>query len=904
MRRKYTGLTSGEVEISRKNYGENKLKGEKKKGFFKTLLGNLNDPIIRVLIIALFINIIFSLPHINIVESIGIAVSVLIATLVSTISEYSSENAFEKLKKENENVKVTVKRNGDVYEIDQNDVVVGDLLVLEAGAMIPADCYLISGTLSLDESSLTGESQAIIKSPLNNEEALRLTGEIYEILEKGKELPKGKKESTLLKGSLITHGYGEAIAIRVGEKTYIGAEAKKLSSEQRPSPLKKRLTHLAKIISIIGYVLAVIVALLYLFNAFFISASFEKTEILSRLTDVRFVMSKILSAITLGVSITVVAVPEGLPMMITVVLSSNMKKMANDNVLVRKLVGIETSGNISMLFTDKTGTLTEGNMKLVGYATSNAEYKRKSINTAPKIEKYITLCANYCTNAIKQDGKIISKDATERALLSVHSNNNLKAKIVEKIPFDSDKKYSAVRIRNESEELVIFKGAPEVLLSASTHYLDENGIEIELTPRKINEIKKKQDDFSSQGLRVIAIGIKTRNIDTSLDEITFVSLVSFKDTIRKEVHKAIKEVKEAGVNVVMITGDSKLTATAIAKECGIITPYSKQNVVLEASELHKMTDQEVKDILPNLAVVSRALPSDKSRLVTLSSELGYVVGMTGDGINDASSLKLADVGFAMGSGTEVAKEASDIVIKDNNFASIVKAILYGRTIFSSIRKFIVFQLIMNFSAVGISIIGPFIGVPTPVTITQMLWVNIIMDTLGALAFASEPPLKTYMKREPISSNEKILTKKMIQQIVAISGYILCLSTWFLTSERAGVLLTNGTEKYLLSSFFAMFIFTGVFVCFTVRTPSVNLLKNLSKNPPFAIIMTLILIIQIFFVYFGGEVLRTVPLAFCDVLSVTLISLSVVAFDTLRKLGARLKRKSIHKKKYYNLKGKI
>ena len=306
--------------------------------------------------------------------------------------------------------------------------------------------------------------------------------------------------------------------------------------------------------------------------------------------------------------------------------------------------------------------------------------------------------------------------------------------------------------------------------------------------------------------------------------------------------------------------------------------------------LEKISDVELEKLLPKIAVIARALPSDKSRLVRVAQNIGYVVGMTGDGINDAPSLKAADVGFGMGSGTEVAKEACDIVISDNNFASIVKAILYGRTIFESIRKFIVFQLTMNFGAVGITLLGPFIGVDSPVTVTQMLWVNIIMDTLGALAFANEPYLEEYMKRPPKSISEQIISRKMVEQIAFTAAYVLALCVWFLKSDALPMLLTRGDDRYILSAFFAMFIFTGVFACFTARTTRVNILVGIGKNKSFLAIMLSISVMQMAFIYFGGDTFRSTPLYVGDLFKVILISFTVVAFDLLRKVSFKLLRK--------------
>ena len=862
MQETHKALTSDEVIASREIHGENKLGEHKKKGFIRSFLGNLNDPIIKILIIALFLNIIISIPNVNWFESCGIGASIFIATLVSTISEYSSENAFEKLRQRDGGRLAFVKRADGVSKIPEEEVVVGDIVVLESGMSVPADATIFNGYVTLDESALTGESSEV-------EKRAELTEE---------------KSRELLKGSLVTGGYAEAIVTRVGEKTYYGRVAKELERETRPSPLKKRLSHLAKTISRLGYFLAGITALAYLFNSFVIDTHFVISDTLALLGDYKFVFSKLLSALTLAISITVVAVPEGLPMMITVVLSSNMKKMARDNVLVRKMVGIETSGNINLLFTDKTGTLTEGKLKLKEIYGANAEkISLNEMKIKKEFKECFTLCTFYATNAKVNGKEIISNDACETALIEYASFFKPRARVVEKLPFDSTKKYSACALCYEGKSLTVFKGAPERLINNSVKYLDQDGQILKINEQILKKLRQKLNELASKSYRVIAMGIKEEFLDTSLNEITFLGLVAFRDKVRKEVPGAIKCVQEAGVGVVMITGDNPTTAEAVAKETGIISPYSGRSLIIKAEELAKMTDEEVAKILPRLAVVARALPSDKTRLVTISQRAKYVVGMTGDGVNDAPSLKGADVGFAMGSGTEVAKEAGDIVIKDNNFASVVKAILYGRTIFESIRKFIQFQLIMNFSAVGISLLGPFIGVDTPVTITQMLWINIIMDTLGALAFATEPPLSFYMKQKPKSADEKILSKKMIRTIIVTSLYVLSLCVWFLKSDTCGMILSNGQEKYLLSAFFGMFIFTGVFVCFLSRTERVNVFSNISKNRAFILIMLLVSIMQISFIYFGGNLFRTVPLSPRDLLFTIVVSFTVIIFDFIRKL---------------------
>ncbi len=860
------GLTDEEVLLSRQEYGENKLTKQKKKGFLAHFWGNLKDPIIKVLIVALFINIAVSFPRVNWFESFGILTSILIATLVSTISEYSSENAFEKLRQKDGEALVSVKRANGVSKINESELVVKDIVILESGMAVPADITLYTGEIKVNESALTGESE-----------------EIRKYAENGK--------NSILKGSLITGGYAEGVVSAVGEKTFYGKIANDLSRETRPSPLKIRLTHLAKSISRLGYLLAAVTALAYLFNAFFIDTHFVMSETLALLSDFRFVISKLLGALTLAISITVVAVPEGLPMMITVVLSSNMKKMARDNVLVRKMVGIETAGNINLLFTDKTGTLTEGKLKVKCFISPKGEkIGREELKIKTKFREYLTLCANFCTNAERNGNKIIGNDAQETALLEYLQAYHPRAVILEKNPFDSAKKYSSAQIKYDGKELTLIKGAPEILISSASSYIDENGRTININEEVKRILYRKLNELTKESYRVLAFGVKEGKSDTPLDKIAILCLGVFKDKVRNEVPKAVLSVQEAGVSVVMVTGDSVGTATAIAKECGIISERLGRNLVISASELHKMSDNDVEKILPSLAVVARALPSDKTRLVDISQRAKYIVGMTGDGVNDAPSLKGADVGFAMGSGTEVAKEAADIVIKDNNFASIVKAILYGRTIFQSIRKFVQFQLIMNLSAVGISLLGPFIGVDTPVTITQMLWINIIMDTLGALAFASEPPLLKYMKEKPKKPDEKILSRSGKRTVILTSLYMLALSIWFLKSDTSAMILSNGDEKYLLSAFFGMFIFAGIFVCFLSRSNSINILYGIRKNKSFILIMLLVALLQVSFIYFGGETFRCVPLTLRDLLLVVLISFTLLIFDFIRKLLIRIFKK--------------
>ena len=868
------GLTDNEVERSRREHGANVFKGTKKKSFLRCFFGNLNDPVIKILLAALAVNIFLVIRGGDIFETLGIAVSVFLSTLISTLSERGSEAAFRRLDAECSERRICAYRNGALKEIDVSDVVVGDVIKIGAGEQIPADAFIIRGSLRLDQSMLTGESREVSK--------------VYST-DKTK-TPSSK--SAVFRGSAVLSGEAEIEVFAVGEQSFLGHISDEVRLDTRDSPLKIRLSKLAKQISILGYIAAILVALAYLFNILVIDSGFEKIIILQKITNIRFIFEHLLHAFMLGLTVIVMAVPEGLPMMIAVVLSSNIKKMIRDNVLVRKPVGIEAAGSMNILFTDKTGTITEGKMSVGEIITADAKSfssPREISYASQKIYDLYTLNAIFNTSATISGNEIIGGNATEKAILSSVIDINPHPitngyTVLERIPFDSSIKYSAVHLSSDSRRVLI-KGAPEKLMPYCKYAYLGDGKRVPF-PSVSKLLLPKISSLMREGKRILWIAEGTSMQNGGLCELTLICAIVLLDKLRIEAKASNEALRKAGVGVVMITGDNKETATHIARECEIIN--SSRSLVLESEELSKMSDSEIASALPRLAVIARALPQDKSRLVRISQEAGLVVGMTGDGVNDAPALKRADIGFAMGSGTSVAKEASDIIIVDNNLSSISKAVLYGRTIFKSIRKFITLQLTMNLCAVGISMIGPFIGFDSPVTVVQMLWINIIMDTLGGLAFAGEAPDERYMREKPKKRDEAILNKYMISQI-ALSGiftvglfvaFLLCPS---ITSKfRMSV-----DHAYLLSAFFALFIFSSVFHCFNARTDRILLFKGLYKNKTFIFIMALILTVQILFIYLGGSVLRTVPLT-PDELKITfLLSLTVFPADLLRKLALRL-----------------
>lgn len=849
------GLTEKEVIENRKKYGTNEITNTKKNSFIKLLLESLGDPIIKILLIALGIKTVLLIQNFDWYETVGIVIAIFIASFVSSISEYGSEKAFIKLQEEASKINCHVIRENKKREINISEVVKGDLVLLETGDKIPADGIVIDGSISVDESSLTGET-----------------------IEKEK-----KFNDQLLRGSTVYSKKCIMQVTEVGINTIYGKLAQELSEKSPESPLKIRLRHLAQIISKIGYVGAFLVAISYLFSVIVIKNNFNYSLILQTLTNLPYMIGHILYALTLCVTVIVVAVPEGLPMMITLVLSSNMKKMLKNNVLVRKLVGIETAGNLNILFTDKTGTLTKGTLKVTNIITGDLKEYYSENEIKSKIHDIIYESMVYNNNSYYVDGKITGGNSTDRAMLDFITSPIINIEKENTVPFDSKNKYMITTIEKD-HKIRLIKGAPEKIIPKCTKYYTEYGEKRGLYDKnRLNNIINKATE---KGIRVLAMAVNDSYGLDNFNSLIFVGLVFIKDEIREEAKEGLELVKNAHINTVMITGDNKKTAETIAKELNMTDDKS---LILTSEELSNLDDNAVKKLLPNLKVVARALPHDKSRLVKLAQECNLIVGMTGDGVNDSPALKKADVGFSMGSGTEVAKEASDIVILDDNFLSIAKAILFGRTIFKSIRKFIIFQLTVNFCAISLSIVGPFIGVNTPITVIQMLWINMVMDTLAGLAFSFEAPSIEYMKEYPKKSNESIINKYMFSEIIITGLYSSIICILFLKLP----IFTVFFKENLMTAFFALFIFIGIFNAFNARTTRINLLANIFKNKMFIAIISFILLVQLILIYYGGSLFRTSGLSLLELLLVIIISFSVIPIDWVRKV--------ILKKKKYQFK---
>lgn len=881
--KKFKGLSDEEVKKSRFKYGCNEITKKKNKSFLKQYLESFADPTIKILLVALLLNVLIFIKNFNWYESIGIAVSIMLATLVSTISEYGSQLAFDKLMEDSKKTKCKVWRNEDLVEIPISEIVIGDFVELQSGDKIPADGVLINGAVDVDQSSLNGETEEVRKIALKD----------YN--EKNKSEKNLMNPNMLFSGSIVCDGEGILLVQSIGDNTFYGNLAKELQEEKQDSPLKHRLSDLAGTISRFGYIGATLVFFASLFNSIILENGFNIVNIAKYVTVPYALIGDILRAVIFAVTVIVVAVPEGLPLMITVVLSSNMKRMIKDNVLVRKLVGIETAGSINILFTDKTGTLTTGQLNLISFITGdNHEYDSSCmLDQNKELWKiyYISSVFNNSAQIGYEDGKkvIIGGNSTDKAILEFAMRNsldNLKINEICNIPFKSENKYAITQISGDMNASLI-KGAPEKILPYCTKYYDEDG---NVKPfSNIFLINKRIKDMSSRGIRVLVLATSSQYIKEGQKfyDLTLVGVIGIRDQIRENAKDSIEKAQQAGIQVVMITGDGKDTATAIALELGLINEKQIKGV-MTSDELNMMSNDEIKRLLPSLKVVARALPSDKSRLIRLSQELGLVVGMTGDGVNDAPALKKADVGFSMGSGTEIAKEASDIIILDDNFLSITKAVLYGRTIFKSIRKFIIFQLSINVWAVCISVIGQFIGIDAPITVVQMLWVNMVMDTLAGLAFSGETPLPEYMEETPKKKDEKIINKYMATQIVFTGLYTTLMSIAFLKCPTIKNLFRSSPDnRYLLTGFFAFFMFSAVFNSLNSRTQRLNLLAHILKNKAFVTIMTFVFVTQTILIYYGGSVFRAYDLTATEFRISILFAFAVVPIDLMRKSVLRM-----------------
>lgn len=877
----FNGLKDDEVAVSRRKYGSNEIPDSEPTTFWQEFKETFKDPMIKILLfIAALMIVMFFFGYAEIYEPAGTIVAVLIVAFVTAKTGVSSDTKYRELKENTKKDQCKVYRNGVVTVIEVDEVVVGDLVLLQSGDKIPADGVLISGDLRVDNSVLNGEAEECKKTaaPAGMKIPEDVTGDTF------------VDAHSLFRGAVIFDGEGVLEVQRVGLKTMMGKMAEEMQEDDVDSPLKVKLSKLADQISKFGYIGAVVIAVLY-FAYFIISAGGPSVYFAMGAPEI---IKDLVDAVSLAVVIIVCAVPEGLPLMISLVLMQNTSKMLDHNVLVRKAEGIETAGSLNILFSDKTGTITKGQLEVVDFFTADGKsIALEELKNHGKVKGLLDLAIGKNTQSMfDAQHRVIGGNATDQALLKFLGEETFhlldedkECKISKMQGFNSTNKFSQARIDHLGK--TFYKGAPERLLEAASKYLDHDGEIKEIDSEALN---RKIDDLASKAMRVLAFGYSERHLEENKihEDVVIIGFAGIRDDVRPSAKQAIKEVQNAGIQVVMITGDRLETAKAIAKDAGLLT--SESDRAISSAQLNEMSDEQVKEIISDIRVIARALPTDKSRMVRLCQEMNLVVGMTGDGVNDSPALKRADVGFAMGSGTEAAKEAGEIVILDDNFASIKDAIWYGRTIYHNILKFCRFQLVINVAAVVVSAIAPFFGVEEPLKVTHLLFVNLVMDGLGAIMLGNEPALRKYMKEAPRRRDESIVSRSMMEQIIFMGAWLTVLSFVFLKLPFFDQFFEN--EQQHLTAYFVLFIVSALFNGFNVRDEGFGIFKGLNENTGFLKVFFLIIAVQFLIVNASvvplelfqwiGNMFSCVPFGVTGWIVTVVLAATMIPIDLIRK----------------------
>ena len=878
---KFQGLSDQEVQSSREKYGSNAIPESEPTTFWEAFKETFGDPMIKILLVIAAIMIaMFFLGYADIYEPVGTIVAVLIVAFVSAKTSVASDTKYRQLKDSTKKDTCKVYRNGLVTVIEVDDVVVGDNVLLQSGDKIPADGILVDGDIRVDNSALNGEAEECKKNAAQGHVELpdEITGDTF------------VDQYSLFRGAVVFDGEGILDVRKVGLKTMMGKMAEEMQEEEPDSPLKVKLAKLANQISTFGYIGAVVIAVLYVIF-FVMNAGGISAYLASGWSSI---LQDVVRAVSLAIVIIVCAVPEGLPLMISLVLMQNTSKMLDHNVLVRKAEGIETAGSLNILFSDKTGTITKGMLEVVEFFTAQGEtIPLNELKSHGKVKSLVDVAIGKNTASLfDASHKVIGGNATDQALMKFIGEdtfnllaNNKECEADQSQGFNSANKFSQVHIKSMGK--TFYKGAPERLLAVATKALDKNGNVVDLD---FDELNEKINELASRAMRVLAFGYSTKEmVESKINEdVVLIGLVAIRDDVRPEAKEAIREVQEAGIQVVMITGDRLETAVAIAEDAGLIKNESDK--ALTSADLNKMSDDEVKAIIKDIRVIARALPTDKSRMVKLCQEMNLVVGMTGDGVNDSPALKRADVGFAMGSGTEAAKEAGKIVVLDDNFRSIKDAIWYGRTIYHNILKFCKFQLVINVAAVVVSAIAPFFGVDEPLKVTHLLFVNLVMDGLGAIMLGNEPALEKYMKEKPRRRDESIVSKKMMAQIVTMGAWLTFVSFVYLKVPFFVNLFDN--EAQHLTGYFVLFIVSALFNGFNVRDDGFGIFKGLDENTGFLKVFFTIILVQAAIVNAAliplpiftwiGNMFSCVPFGIVGWITVVLLAVTMIPVDMIRK----------------------
>ncbi len=966
----YLGLTSQQVEINRKKYGANILKPSEREPWWKLFLEKFEDPVIRILTVAAAIAIGVGIVQGEYIEGIGIIVAILLATTLAFVNEYKANQEFDILNQVYETVPVKVIRDGNFTTVPRQDVVVGDIIYIEQGEEVPADGIVLEEvSFYLDQSKITGESEPVKKSAQTEVKALLTEEETYPTYKiyRGTLVDQGHAFVEVSAVGDRTEIGKLAIAVAViesGEQTPLNLQLEKLSKFIGVIGLAfAALTFVALLVrgflvgeysltarqwyflglSMAGALTTLIpVWLPIIYDGFELAgkdievpqwledeglASWLKSAgagliILAVGVGLGYLLgftpnstepwlpsnlaTALLHYFMVAVTIIVVAVPEGLAMSVTLSLAYSMRKMAVDHNLVRQMHACETIGAATVICSDKTGTLTQNQMRVreVNFPSLNSQLLPARQDAQKLIAEAIAV--NSTADLEKKPSQLPRPigNATEGALLLwleereidyIPYRTDFAIKL--RMPFCTQKKYMGTLGTSpiSNNEVFYVKGAPEVILEHCTHILSEEGLKF-LTDSEKEAIALHLKQDQQRGMRTLGFAyhdvpqhLRESDLDRLANELTWLGFAGIEDSLRPEVPKAIATCVEAGMQVKVVTGDNPETAKEIARQIGLgleDEANKGQYAYLTGQQFSQLSDEEALIAAKELKVLSRARPLDKLRLVKLLQSNGEVVSVTGDGTNDAAALKQAQVGLAMGSGTAIAKEASDIILLNDSFGSIVNAVVWGRSLYENIQKFILFQLTINVAALGIVFFGPLIGVAFPLTVTQMLWVNLIMDTFAALALATEPPNQQVMERAPRNPEAFIISQPMLQNIMTYGlSFLLIMIVFLLHIGRDGKI-----SVYELSLFFTVFVMLQFWNLFNARCLGLNqsAFSGLCKNKAFIGIATTILIGQILIIQFGGSIFRTVPLSLKDWISISLITSIVLWFGELWRL---LKRKN-------------
>lgn len=886
----HVGLTDEQVRKSREEHGVNLLTPPKRPSLWKLYLEKFEDPVVRVLLVAALFSLIISIVENEYAETIGIIVAILLATGIGFFFEYDAGKKFDLLNAVNEETLVKVIRNGHVQEIPRKDVVVGDIVVLETGEEVPADGELLEAiSLQVNESNLTGEP-VVTKTTVEadfDEEATYASNRI-------------------LRGTTVVDGHGTMRVEAVGDATEIGKVARQ-STEQNtePTPLNIQLTKLANLIGKIGFSVAGLAFLIFFVKDVVLVYDFSSFH---TFRDWLPTLQATLQYFMMAVTLIVVAVPEGLPMSVTLSLALNMRRMLSTNNLVRKMHACETMGAITVICTDKTGTLTQNLMQV--HEPNFYGLKNNGQLGNDDLSKLVMEGISANSTAFLEEEVTGEKpkgvgNPTEVALLLWLNSQGCdylalreKATVIDQLTFSTERKFMATLVQSPliGKKVLYVKGAPEIVLGKCK--------DVMLDGKRVDAVEYRSTveaqllNYQNMAMRTLGFAFKIVDDAEASDcvslvaenDLSFLGVVAISDPIRPDVPAAVAKCQSAGIGVKIVTGDTPGTATEIARQIGLWKPEDTEKNRITGAAFAELTDEEALDRVMDLKIMSRARPTDKQRLVQLLQQKGAVVAVTGDGTNDAPALNHAQVGLSMGTGTSVAKEASDITLLDDSFNSIGTAVMWGRSLYKNIQRFIVFQLTINFVALFIVLLGSLVGTTLPLTVTQMLWVNLIMDTFAALALASIPPSESVMKEKPRKSTDFIITKSMRYYILGMGSAFLVLLMgmlfWF-NSEEGG-----GMTTYRLTVFFTFFVMLQFWNLFNARVfgTSDSAFKGISKSYGMELIILAILGGQILIVQFGGAVFRTVPLDFMTWMTIVVSTSFVLWIGELVRLIRRLTQK--------------